>query len=133
MRMCRTHRMMFAELAEALLNQGDTRRAVAVLDKAEQELPGYNIPYDYTSATMACYYLECGETEKGAAILRQVAKSCSEYVTWGAALSKNQRAGVQRTIQQNGAILGFVLQQSERYHLSDITDDYSAAYMQFAR
>ena len=133
MRMCRTHRMMFAELISSLLEQGDKERAVAVLDRAEAELPGYNIPYDYTSATMACYYLECGEKEKGAAILRDVAKTCAEYTVWGASLSKNQRAGVQRTLQQNGAILGFVLQQSERYGLNDIVDEYSSVYMQYMR
>ena len=133
MRMCRTHRMMFAELAAALLDQGDKVRTVAVLDKAEAELPGYNVPYDYTSATMACYYLECGEKEKGAAILKDVAKNCSEYVTWGASLSKNRRTSLQRTLQQNAAILGFVLQQSERYGLNDIVEEYSSVYMQYAR
>ena len=133
MRMCRTHRMMFAELTAALLEQGDKERAVKVLDKAEAELPGYNIPYDYTSATMACYYFECGETEKGSAIMRTVAQSCVEYLEWGAQLSKNQRQGVQRTIGQNGAILGFVLQQCERYGARDIVDEYSPVYLRLVR
>ena len=133
MRMCRTHRMMFAELAAALLDEGDKTRCVAVLDKAEAELPGCNIPYDYTSATMACYYFECGEKEKGAAIMREVAKNCAEWLTWGAELSKSRRAGIQRTLQQNGAILGFVLQQCERNGVNDIVEEFSPVYMQYVR
>ena len=133
MRMCRTHRMMFAELASALLEQGDKLRCVEVLDKAEAELPGYNIPYDYTSATMACYYFECGEKDKGADIMRAVAKNCAEYLQWGATLDKQRRQGVQRTLQQDGAILGFVLQQCERNGVSDVVDDYSQDYLQYAR
>jgi hypothetical protein len=133
MRMCRTHRMMFAELAAALLEEGDRTRCVAVLDKSEAELPGYNIPYDYTSATMACYYLECGEKEKGAAILHEVAKNCSEYLIWGASLNKSRRTSMQRVLQQNGAILGFVLQQCERQGLNDIVDEFSPVYMQYVR
>ena len=104
-----------------------------MLDKAEAELPGYNIPYDYTSATMACYYFECGEKDKGADIMRAVAKNCAEYLQWGATLDKQRRQGVQRTLQQDGAILGFVLQQCERNGVSDVVDDYSQDYLQYAR
>jgi len=133
MRMCRTHRMMFAELAASLLESGDKIRTVEVLDKAEAELPGYNVPYDYTSATMACYYLECGEIDKGAEIMRQIAKDCSEYVQWQATLSKAKRQGLPSSTTQKAAILGFVLQQCERHGLSDILDEYSSVFIQYTR
>jgi len=133
MRMCRTHRMMFAELASALLEEGDKVRAVEVLDRAEAELPGYNIPYDYTSATMACYYLECGEKEKGAAIMRAVAQDCAEYLTWMGTLSKNHKQGLPSQTTQKSPILGFVLQQCDRYGLDDIVNEYSSIYIQNVR
>ncbi|MBR3648345.1 MAG: DUF2723 domain-containing protein [Paludibacteraceae bacterium] len=133
MRMCRTHRMMFAELAGALLDAGDKERCVKVLDKAEAELPGYNIPYDYTSATMACYYFECGERAKAEAIMMQVGVNCAEYLMWGSTLDKQQRQGIQRTLQQDGAILGFVIQQCDRFGAKAIVDEFSPIYAQFAR
>ena len=78
-------------------------------------LPGYNIPYDYTSATMASYYYQLGEMEKGNAIMTTVANNCAEYMGWGASLTKEQRTSAQSTIGHNMAVLGYVLQNLERY------------------
>ena len=64
MRMCRTHRMMFAQLAEQLIRENQRDKALEVLDFSEEQLPGYNIPYDYTSASMASMYFLLNEDEK---------------------------------------------------------------------
>ena len=78
MRMCRTHRMMFAQLAEELLRKGEREKALEVLDYSEEQLPGYNIPYDYTSASMAQMYLILHEDEKALAIMDKVSAFCKE-------------------------------------------------------
>ena len=132
MRMCRTHRMMFLELIEALYQEGKHDKCLEVLDFAEQMLPGYNISYDYTSATMAAYYYRLGEMEKGNAIMQKVAENSAEYLAWGDALAKEQRASSQSTLQQHMAILGYTLQHFERYQQKELFNYYYDVYAQYA-
>lgn len=132
MRMCRTHRMMFMELAEALYNEGKHDKCLEVLDFAEEMLPGYNIPYDYTSATMASYYYQLGEMDKANAIMTKVADTCAEYMVWGASLPKEQRASAQSTLQHQMAVLGYVLQNFERYEQKELFNYYYDFYAQYA-
>ncbi len=128
LRMCRTHRMMFAQLAEALYNRRDYERATAVLDKAFDELPGKNVNYDYTAATMALLYARMGEKEKAEPILRDVARSCAEYMAWGATLDKDRRKAMKNTIEHYDAVLGYILQQCERNGMHAIVEEYYPIY-----
>jgi hypothetical protein len=124
--------MMFMELAEALYDEGKHEKCLRVLDFAEEMLPGYNIPYDYTSASMAVYYYELGEIAKGNAIMTKVADNCAEYLAWGASLPKEQRASSQSTLGQQMAIFSYVLQNFERYEQQELLDYYYNLYVQYA-
>ncbi len=135
MRMCRTHRMMFMELAEALYHEGQRDKAREVLDYAEEMLPGYNIPYDYTSATMATIYYALGTDEdkaKADAIMDKVCNNCTEYLQWGAQLSKQHRSAVSSTLGHHTAVLGFVLQNLDRNNRDELFDKYYPIYTQYA-
>jgi hypothetical protein len=132
MRMCRTHRMMFMELAEALYNEGKHDKCLEVLDFSEKMLPGYNISYDYTSATMASFYYQMGEMEKGNQIMEKVANNSVEYLAWGASLPKELRTSSQSTIGHQLQVLGYVLQNMERYNQSELFDKYYNIYVQYA-
>jgi len=128
LRMCRTHRMMFAQLAEVLVNRKDYERATAVLDKAFAELPGKNVGYDYTAASMALLYVRMGDNQKAEPILRDVAQTCSEYILWGKSLDKNRRKAMKGTLDHYDAVLGYILQQCERNGLHEIVEDYYHIY-----
>ena len=73
------------------------------------------------------------ENEKGNAIMDNVANTCSEYLTWGASLSREQRAAVQSTLGHQTAVLGYVLQTLERNHQNELFDLYYPVYAQYAR
>jgi hypothetical protein len=103
-----------------------------VLDYADEMLPPYNIPYDYTSASMASIYYALGENEKAGKIMRAVAENCKEYLVWGASLKREQRKSVQRTMQQNQAILGYVLQNLNHYRQDELLDEFEPVYQQYA-
>lgn len=133
MRMCHTHRMMFAQLAEALVREGQKEKAVEVMDYADKVLPGYNIPYDYTSATMASLYYACGEMEKGDRLMRAVAQTNCEYLVWGASVDKQTRLSQQRTLGHHAAVLGYVLQNADRYQRDDVVEEFYPLYMEYAR
>ncbi len=132
MRMCHTHRMMFLELAEALYREGKRDRCQEVMDFADQGLPAYNIPYDYTSASMAAIRYALGDKEKANEVMRAVAESCVEYLRWGDTLGREQRRSVQTTLQQQLAIFGYVLQSANHYQATELVDEYYPIYEQYA-
>ena len=133
MRMCRTHRMMFAQLAEQLLRENQRDKALEVLDYAEEQLPGYNISYDYTSASMASMYFALGEKEKAEAIMEKVAQSCVEYLRFAASLNRAQKRSLESSTGREAAILGYVLQTCERNGANDIVDKYYQDYATYAK
>ena len=133
LRMCRTHRMMFSELAGALYEEGKHDKAIAVLDYAEEMLPGYNVSYDYTSASMAALYYTLGEMEKGSAIMDKVAANAIEYLAWAASLPPVQRKSVnQSTTGHYSAVLGFVLNNLQRFEQKELFNKYFELYNQYA-
>ena len=133
MRMCRTHRMMFAQLAEQLLRENQRDKALEVLDYAEEQLPGYNISYDYTSASMASMYFALGEKEKAEAIMEKVAQNSVEYLRFAASLNRAQKRSLESSTGREAAILGYVLQTCERNGANDIVDKYYQDYAAYAK
>jgi len=134
MRMCRTHRMMFMQLAEALLQEGQQDKCREVLDYGEEMFPSYNIPYDYTSASMASLYYALGTEEdiaKANAMMSKVAETCREYLVWGDALNKEQRRGAQSTLRHQIGVLGFVLQCMDRADQKELFNQYYPIYQQY--
>ena len=131
MRMCRTHRMMFAQLAEQLLRENQREKALEVLDYAEEQLPGYNISYDYTSASMASMYFMLGENDKALAIMDEVAKTSVEYLRFAASLDRQQRRVMESTTNREAAILSYVLQTCERYRQTEFVDKYYQDYVSY--
>ena len=132
MRMCRTHRMMFCQLAEALYNENKYDKAIEVLDFAEQMLPGYNVSYDYTSATMASLYYAMDQYDKADKIMQIVADNSVEYMEWSASMEPIYRKSVQSTINHHTAVLGFVLQNLERFERKEMFNKYYDLYRQYA-
>ena len=133
MRMCRTHRMMFAQLAEQLIRENQREKALEVLDFAEEQLPGYNIPYDYTSASMASMYFMLHEDEKAAAIMDKVAQTCVEYMRFAQSLDRRQRSVMASSTDRQVAILSYVLQNCERYGQTELVDKYYGDYAEYIK
>ena len=133
MRMCRTHRMMFAQLAEQLLRENQREKALEVLDYAEEQLPGYNVPYDYTSASMASMYFALNQKEKAEAIMDNVAQNSVEYLRFAASLSRQQKRSLESSTNRELAILGYVLQVCERNGANELVDKYYPDYAQYAK
>jgi hypothetical protein len=133
MRMCRTHRMMFAQLAEQLVRENQYEKALEVLDYAEEQLPGYNIPYDYTSASMAAIYFALMEDEKAVAIMDKVAQNSVEDLRCAASLSKAQRQSMDATTNREAAILSYVLQTCDRYNQHELVEKYYPEYAAYVK
>lgn len=84
MRMCYTHRHLFATLAMQLIAEGQNAKAEKVLRKSEKVLPEYNVPYTFMSGAsdLARAYALIGKKADATRILNKVwadAKSYADY------------------------------------------------------
>ena len=84
MRMCYTHRHLFATLAMQLIAEGQNAKAEKVLRKSEKVLPEYNVPYTFMSGAsdLARAYALIGKKADAVRILNKVwtdAKSYADY------------------------------------------------------
>ncbi len=76
MNMCKSQRRtVFADLANALMNENKRDSAIAVLDRCVEVIPEENVPFDYSAHSIATLYFALGEKEKA----RQVATSVIDY------------------------------------------------------
>ncbi len=107
MRMCRTHRMMFASLVEALIDEGQNDKALEVLDYCMQVIPPTTVPHDYTSVMLADAYYTLGENAKGDNITGAFAAELYQRLDWIQSLPEKDRNRLSREMgaQQNLGML----------------------------
>ena len=122
MRMCYTHRHLFATLAMQLIAEGQNAKAEKVLRKSEKVLPEYNVPYTFMSGAsdLARAYALIGKKADAARILNKVwadAKSYADYYL--------QLTGSRFMMSQNDVLRQLYIMQN----IADITQacDHSLA------
>ena len=73
----------FARLAERLLMEGDTLRAVQALDRCVEEIPFSQLPHSLNQSypVIEAYYM-AGEWEKGDEILRDFSRVTKKYIDY---------------------------------------------------
>ena len=110
MRMCNTHRRLFAQLALNLISEGKKDKALKALDRCMKELPAYNIPMDFMSggADLAKAYALLGKKKEAQAIIDSVWKNAYEHATYYLSLSGNNFAMSQRDVMTQLYILNNV-------------------------
>lgn len=127
-RMGYTHRRMFASLANQLLEEGQDEKALAVLNKCEEELPASNLPhslYMSYSHLIALDFIELGEKEKGLDILCQMADNEIEYATWYLSLNDRQFATNLESCHSNIETLYRLIRFMEKADNKEVTDKYT--------
>ncbi|MCD8282101.1 MAG: DUF2723 domain-containing protein [Prevotella sp.] len=115
MRMCYTHRRLFAKLALELISEGKNDKALKALRKCDKELPEYNIPLDYISGgnDLAKAYALIGEKKRATEIDDAVWQSAVEYASWYLLLSGNDFTSSQRDVLTQFYIMEAVLSVSD--------------------
>lgn len=98
LRICYSHRRLFAQLAKELVKQGDDIRARKVLEYAGQAIPAYNVPEVFESGSydIATAYASIGETEKAIPLLNHLIAESENYIDWASSLGDNRIEMVQR-------------------------------------
>lgn len=88
-------RSSFARLADALSAQGDTARAVEVLDRAMAEMPLDQLRVDDMVPFLVEAYYKAGAVEKGNALACRTGKILTEYIDYFDRFTGNKKKLVQ--------------------------------------
>ena len=118
MRMCYTHRRLFGQLALNLIAEHKDDKALKVLQKAEKEIPDYNVPYNYISGGLdfARAYALLGQKKRANEILNKVWNHSAQYAQWYLGLAQSRFTQSQRDCVMHLSIMN---QASELYGLID--------------
>jgi ATP/maltotriose-dependent transcriptional regulator MalT len=131
-RMGYTHRRLYTMLANQLIREGKKEKALAVLNKCDEEFPASILPHNYwqsQSHLIGQAYLTLGEKEKGMDILTQMADNDIEYITWYLSLndrrfetSFNEVRSCLSTLMKTMQIMERSADKATQDHYSEIFD-----------
>ena len=117
MRMCYTHRRIFAQLITQLMKEGKKDEALAALEYAEKMIPAFNVPYDVQNGAleMAEAYYQLGNNTKADQIIDELANKSVEYLTWYLSLDDNHLLMSQREFIMHLSALDMEVKMMEKY------------------
>ena len=120
MRMCYTHRRLFAMLIKHLLEEGKKDKAVKAIKYADKVLPEYNIPYNFMGGGLdfAEAYYQLGNKVKAEYILGKIYKNCSQYVAYYLGMRQSAFNSNLRDCMYNLYIMQSVLDVADKYNES---------------
>ena len=98
MRMCFTHRRLLSQLAMNLVEEDQIDKAKQVLDKAEKEIPDYNVRHDYQSGSLDLVraYALTDQPQKAQKLLDELWNKSSQYMLWYCSLDGMRFSGSER-------------------------------------
>ena len=84
MRMCWTHRRMFAQLVSELIKEEKTQRALEVLKYAEKVMPTASVPHSLSSGSdeLARGWAALGQYDKAMKIADEMKVNGKQYIDW---------------------------------------------------
>ena len=125
-----THQFVMGLLIDSLLQQNDTRRALTVCRKWQQEMPPENVPYTDAALAMARCYYQTRHTKKGDEIVSSLLRRSEEWLSWIEGITPARRPSSRysrytwlQTMQQ-------VLSTAVKYERNEIFQQYSNQYEQ---
>ncbi len=133
MRQCRTHRMLFAFLAEALIDEGQDDKALEVLDYCMKVIPTTTVPNDYYSTMLADCYYRLGEFEKGDAIFADFTAELYQRLDWLQSLTPKERKQVSHEMSANQSLgilqnIYYTCAENDRPLTDDIRANFEKYY-----
>ena len=93
-RMCQTTRVMFNNLVEQLIVEGENEKAIKALDLISDKMPGWLIPYEALAIQMANSYFTLGEYDKAKELLVDNINRSLQYIRWFKTLTPSQYRSV---------------------------------------
>lgn len=101
LRMCRTFRMMFANLISALLEEEKNEKALIALDKCIEAIPANTVPRGGESLIFADSYYELKEPKKAEKVMDEILIRADRTLQWYARLSSSNMRSCSLDIRDN--------------------------------
>ena len=127
-RMADMHQFVMGVLIDSLMNQGDTRRAVAVCRKWQHEMPQENVPYTESALSMARCFYATSQTEQGDEIVRSLLRRSDEWLTWIETIVPSRRRGSFQTWYSWAQTMEWSLAVAKQFDRTEIYHQYNKQY-----
>jgi hypothetical protein len=116
-------RYMFARLAEALVNEGQSQKAEEVIDKMFGLFPNEKMPLTYDSFPAVEQYFRAGATEKGIEKARQMAENGFAMLNYYFSLPENFAVAIQEEQAREMGNIQNLLVLTRRYNLEELNSE----------
>jgi hypothetical protein len=100
-RMFSNFRRILGNLGKALLQSGDTTRALEITRKALNIVPPEKLPYDYFTVGLAENLLKAGEKEEGEKLIGEIISYSKDYLDYAVTLKQAEKYGLDYPIGIN--------------------------------
>ncbi|MBP3244307.1 MAG: DUF2723 domain-containing protein [Bacteroidaceae bacterium] len=127
-RMADMHQFVMGVLIDSLMNQGDTRRAVAVCRKWQHEMPLENVPYTESALSMARCFYATSQTERGDEIVGNLLCRSDEWLAWIETIAPSRRSGSFHTWYSWAQTMGWALAVAKQFDRTEIYHQYNKQY-----
>ena len=88
-----THQLVMGILIDSLLDANDTKRALAVCQKWQKEMPQDNVPYTDAALSMARCYYQTNHPKQGDEIVNSLLCRSAEWLSWIETINSKRRSG----------------------------------------
>jgi tetratricopeptide (TPR) repeat protein len=120
MRMTYNLRNNFARLADALLKEGKTDSAIAVLDKCIEVMPDHSIPYNFFMTPVAEAYYRADEIEKANLIMVRLMEIYESDLSFYLSLSRKQAKKIKAETERAMSVFQRLIQIARAYKQDDL-------------
>ncbi len=138
MRMCTTHRRLFATLIKQLMKEGKKDKALKALQYCDKMIPCETVPYDFQNSALdlSKAYIQLGKEDAANRILETVGKKSFEYINWYMGMSNAGLAGYAENCILQFYLLDDIIRQmqSEKQKpafMNKFNKDFETLYARF--
>lgn len=132
-RMCNTHRRTYVQLAKQLIEEGQTEKALNIVNKIDQAFPASVLPHDYMgfSLDLAECFSKLGCPEKCNEIVLPMADSMVEFLRWYDKLG-DKNNGVRASYKDAISILYQAIMLLEESHVDkERLEEIQSAFLHY--
>ena len=116
----------FSRLADKLIKEGDTERAIKVLDKCIDLMPHNKVEFNFFMLPIAENYYACGETEKARAIISTMQNMFDEKLDYFAQFDDKTavKSDIQRSLSLYNSIVRVANSNDQGAFVDSLANDF---------
>ena len=119
-------RYMFARLSEALIDKGDNKRALEVLDRMFEIFPNEKIPLTYDSFPAVELYYRANENEKANKLVQILAKNSFEMLEYYFSLPDRFAAAIEEEQNREMSLINNLVIITNRYKQDELNKEINS-------